>query len=315
MKYVLAALACCLVLPAASGAEHDLLFVRGGRVYYWQQGASSSFQAIANDPGWTYTLPTWVDYETIAVLRYKLGKSPTSQLGLITAVDRLPVKPSQITWLPWANGAWSIGACPEHSLLGYTKIVRRKGSDTATLTLTVGPLNSEFGDPQQVGECYDPPSGYGDTRLRFNEEGTRVVVPAFPTDVSSTVDLFDLERGQVVDVPWLDFDWLAARQAGPEIGCAAFFLRDTIALGAMLRGLYLYSTAAQRIRPLDTWETGQAGVREVSLSAGQETIYYEVLDYRNAKATPEVRAYHLPSGRKSVVLRNASQPDARPAAG
>ena len=48
---------------ALQAAPDALLFVRDGHIWHLPKDSDEPHQAVADDPGWTYTQPTWLDHE------------------------------------------------------------------------------------------------------------------------------------------------------------------------------------------------------------------------------------------------------------
>ncbi len=314
MRKLVVLLAVCCFVGAAQGAADDLLFVRGGRVYLLRAGATKSEAVIAPDRGYVYALPTWLDPEHFMVLRLKGGKVAESEVGLVELVEKLPVALPDIVWLEEAKGAWSIGACPQRGLMAYTRFTQA-GLDDFQMTLHVSPLDGEF-ESQVVKSFEQAPTAPAEARLRFSQDGRYVTVPEFPTEpAESTCALFDRQKAQAAKPIWLNWEWLNGRNGPSMISAAAFFLEDLVAVGGSYQGLYLCNTKQKKIIDVDAWEMGTRALIEVAVSADDGTVYYEVRPEEGANREHEIRAYDVPAGETKVILRNATAPDPKPAAG
>jgi len=309
------ALMTLLMTALAAGAAPDaLLFCRGGRVWLLPAGQTQPRAAIADDPGWVYVQPTWLDYERFLAMRLKGGEVLRSHVGIVEQVDRLPVKPDDLTWLKAAGAAYSIGACPDERMLGFTKIGRR-GEEQFDLYLTVGLAESEWGPSRKIAAYDMGDIGATRARLRFSPDGKQAVVPTFPTDVSATVALYDLVRGKMLSPLWLDWEWMNDRRADAAVSCVGWLADGRLALGTLTTGLYLFDPIAKTVRGVDTWEMGKGGITDLSVSADGQRVYYGVELYsEEGDAAPEIRMMDQ-NGKTRTILTNASSPDARPSAG
>ena len=298
------------LVGAASGAPDALLFVRDGRVMYQPAGATTARQAVTDDPGWTYVIPTWASPSEFMVMRLKGGQPNRSHVGLVERVSALPVKPSQVDWMSGLAGCYTMGFGPRAGLAGMVKL-KMKGEEAFDVYLTLGAIASEWGPSQRVakygmGGISDVP-----TRLHFSPDKRYMTIPSFPTDVSATVDLYDLKLSKVLRPLWLNPDWMRAHHADADVSCVAWLSNTRLVLGTMTSGLYLYDGAQKTVSRLDTWEPGKARIRNLSLSADNQRIYYDVEVYEGEKSRQEIRLVSL-GGRPTVIATNASAPDAAP---
>ncbi|MBI5832970.1 MAG: hypothetical protein HZB16_11795 [Armatimonadetes bacterium] len=310
----IALLALLLTAWAAGAAPDTLLFCRGGRVWLLPADKTQPRIAIAEDPGWVYVQPTWIDAERFVTMRLKGGETLRSHVGIVEQTSQLPVKPADLTWLKSAGAALGIGASPAERMMAFTKIGRR-GEEQFDLYLTLGALESEWGPSRKIASHEMGDVGGPRARLRFSPDGKQIVVPTFPTDVSATVELYDLRSQKMLSPLWLDWQWMSEHKADGAVSCVGWLADGRLALGTLTTGLYLFDPAKKTIRGVDTWEMGKGGVSDLSVSADGQRVYYSVELYGDGgESASEIRLLGQ-DGRTSTILKDASSPDAMPAAG
>ena len=304
-----------LVTAALAQPQDSLAFIRGGRVMFQAAGSNRAEPVVADDPGWSYVLPTWTDSEHLLVIRNRAGEWGRSNVGLVEVGSR-PVAPSKVQWLPKLAGAYTIGYNYNDAKIHYLKIAKQSDEHFQVFFGTAELDGSDAQSRPLEQTLY----GAGEPiskRIRCAQRGY-CLVPSFPTDVSHSIALYEPEAGIYMLPFYLDHTWLVAHTMPTDFAAGDFGGRRYVALGSMSSGLYLADQLKRILRPLDTWKSDETerAVVSVSFSSDEETIYYEVRPlWWGQDSKPEIRCVSIRGGDAKVVLQNATMPDAMPATG
>lgn len=297
---------------SAGAAPESFVFVREGRVYFQPAGSDRAAPVIADDPGWEYAHPTWLDGESIVVLRNRGGQWGRSNVGVL-AVGARPVSPRSIRWLPKLAGAYAVGLAPD----GGISYVKLAPTGEEEVTVYLGSASTD-GATASSRPAYTAMYGVGEAvrnGLRASWDGL-VSVPTFPTDVSNQVAAWNWARRRFEPLDLLNYEWLAARDIPAEWASMAFGGNRWVALGSLRLGLWLGDREQGTIRPVDTWpwrEETLVKIPAISFAWNTDCFYYEVTtESGDGRTTSEIRRAQPDGGRPTVVVRDGTMPDIMP---
>lgn len=303
-------LATCLGAQAA--VPESFVFVRNGRVWFQAAGSDRVEPVIADDPGWTYVHPTFIDAGTLLVIRNKGGQWGRSHVGVLNIGQR-PVSPSKIKWLPKLAGAHAVGLCPDGGIT-FLKVATT-GEEEATIYL--GSADSDGGNVKSK-PVYKAMYGAGEAvrnGLRSSWDGL-ISVPIFPTDVSNTIALYDWNKRALTNPKYMDWEWLSKHDLAAEWCSAAFGGNRWVALGSLRMGIWLVDREKGQMRQVEGWSGDSdptIGVPSICFHANTECFYYEVgSPWGDGNPVPEIRRATPEGGKPTLVIKNASMPDIMP---
>lgn len=298
-------------VAALQAAPDTLLFVRDGHIWVLPKDADEPRQAIADDPGWAYTQPTWFDADVFAVMRLKDGELNRSHVGMAGVLPEGEYKVADIQWLEPAGGAFNIGVSPKHKLLALTKLGERKEGVNKAF-LTVAPFEGDWPKAKNYSTFAEDQSSLL-ARVHFSPDGKQAIVPTFTDAFGVPMSLVDVASGKLLEPEWLKHEWLVEHLESPRVSCAAWLGDGRILLGTAGTGLWAYDPKTKKAECLDARDKGQASVTDLSVSADGKRVYYGLeVSVENQAPTTEIRMWDG-TGEAEVVLENADWPDAAPA--
>ncbi len=218
-----------LVATVAQAAPDALLFVREDHVWLLPEGSDEAHQAIADDPGWVYAQPTWLDRELFAVMRLKGGELRRSHVGIAGAMDAGEYAVADMQWLEPAGGAFNIGASPAQQRLAVTKLAPT-GDGYFKAMLTVFSFGSEEAAAKPYLDSAEEQKSLR-ARLRFSPDGKYVMAPSFTDTFGVPLSLVEVATGKVMEPKWLEPSWLVERLGNPYATRAGWLGDGRILLG------------------------------------------------------------------------------------
>jgi hypothetical protein len=301
-----------LVCAASAQALPDsLLFCHGGKVYVLRAGQTKSQLAIADDPGWVYSQPTWLDETHILVMRLKGGKVFHSNVGIAT-LGATPTKPADIDWTDSWGGAFAIGADRRHGLLGITKLDRRDGGHQTDLYLTLGSADTGLQPARNIA-TYDLSHLDDDDmvpaevpRVRFSPDGSQALMAKGKGDSL----LYDLAGHKVLHKV-LSSTWSDREPDDPEeVSCGGWLSDGRVVVGIRDTGVWFFNPAGKKLARVDTWfPTDGTLLWDLCVGADGRTLYFTAQD-EDDEVGESVNIHMVAKdGKQSVLFKDCSSPD------
>lgn len=296
---------------ALQAAPDALLFVRDGHIWHLPKDSDEPHQAVADDPGWTYTQPTWLDHEVYLVMRLKGGELGRSHVGLAGIVPDGEYPAAEVQWLQPAGGAYVIGASPANKALGLIKL-GEKTDGVSKAFLTVAPLEGDWPKSRPYLTFAEDQESLP-ARIHFSPDGKQAVVSTFTDVFGVPMSLVDVAKAELLEPKWLKHEWLVEHIESPRVSCAAWLADGRVVLGTIGRGLYLSDPKTDKITTLDNPDDGTGTVTDLSIGADGKRVYFGVsIEGEGVKTHSEIRLWDG-TGPAEVILDNADWPDAAPA--
>lgn len=300
-------------LCPAQAAPDALLFVRDGHIWLLPEDEDEPRQVIADDEGWTYAQPTWLDRDVYAVMRLKDGEMSRSHVGMAGIMPEGEYKVADIQWLEPAGGAFNIGVSPVHQRLALTKLGGEK-EGVFKAYLTVAPFEGEWPKAKEYS-TYAEAQDELIARVRFSPDGKQAAVPTFTDTFGVPISLVDVATGKLLEPKWLAHEWLVEQITTPRVTCVGWLGDGRIVIGTSGAGLFAYDPKSGKVKALDTRDKAISTIHDLSVSADGQRVYYGVeIMGEDMKQTNEIRLWDG-TGEAETILENADWPDAMPAAG